>query len=163
MSIRKWILLAEDDGNDAGLTLHVLAGSPAPALVVHVKDGVQALNCLYRRAAFVSRDTGPPSLVLLDLKMPRVDGFAVLQQVKGDAAMRAIPIAVFTSSREPADLARSYDLGTNAYVVKPVDFDEFTRALQEIKRFWLNYNEQPPSRRAEPEPAPDNDSCALEE
>lgn len=144
MKPQKWILLAEDDVNDAGLTLRVLSNSPVPVVVVHVKDGAEALNCLYRRAAFESRDTGPPSLVLLDLKMPRVDGFSVLQKVKSDREMKAIPVAIFSSSKEPADLVRSYELGTNAYVVKPVDFQAFMDALQEIKSFWIRYNEQPP-------------------
>jgi CheY-like chemotaxis protein len=174
MKPQKWILLAEDDTNDAGLTLHVLSNMPSPVPVVHVKDGAEALSCLYRRDAFSSRDTGAPSLVLLDLKMPGVDGFAVLRQVKGDAAMSAVPVAVFTSSREPSDLARSYELGTNAYVVKPVDFEAFTRTLQEIQDFWLNCNEPPPERipaktriqAARPAPAPppaDNDQQAREE
>jgi CheY-like chemotaxis protein len=148
MKPHKWILLAEDDVNDAGLTLRVLSTAPTPVVVVHVKDGAEALNCLYRREGFQARDTGPPCLVLLDLKMPKVDGFAVLQKVKSDTAMKSIPVAIFSSSREPTDLVRSYELGTNAYVVKPVDFMAFREALQEIKDFWIKFNEQPPEGAA---------------
>jgi CheY-like chemotaxis protein len=148
MNTQKWILLVEDDSNDAGLALQVLTNKPSPVAVVHVKDGAEALNCLYRRDSFQARDTGPPALLLLDLKMPRVDGFAVLQQLKGDSALRAIPVTVFTSSREPSDLARSYELGTNSYVVKPLDFKAFTDVLRDIKKFWLDCNELPPEEMA---------------
>ena len=146
MNTPKWILLAEDDSNDARLTLHALIQTSSPVTVVHVKDGAEALNCLYRRDVFASRDTGPPALLLLDLKMPRVDGFAVLKQIKSDRDMKAVPVTVFTSSREPADVARSYELGTNAYVVKPVDFQALLKVLQGIKNFWINYNERPTER-----------------
>ncbi len=149
--MRKWILLAEDDTNDADLTLRAFAKLGSAVLVLRVRDGVEALNCLYRRAAFASRDTGPPALLLLDLKMPGADGFAVLRQMKEDSALKNIPVAVFTSSREPDDVRRSYQLGTNAYVVKPVGFREFVEALQEIQRFWLDLNE--PAPRGAPQAA----------
>jgi CheY-like chemotaxis protein len=102
----------------------------------------------YRRDAFASRDTGPPALLLLDLKMPRMDGFEVLRQIKSDPAMKAISVTVFSTSHEPADLARSYELGTNAYVVKPVDFQAFSRVLREIENFWLTCNQQPPDGKS---------------
>ena len=146
MNTQKWVLLVEDDSNDAGLAQHVLTQSPSPVIVVHVKDGAEALNCLRRRETFRSRDPTPPALLLLDLKMPRMDGFSVLEQVKRDTDLKTIPVTVFTSSSEPADLARSYELGTNAYVVKPVDFEAFRDVLDEIKDFWINHNEQPPAR-----------------
>ncbi len=172
MNLQKWILLVEDDANDAALILRVLTTAPCPAVVVHVKDGAEALNCVYRREGFESRDAGLPSLMLLDLKMPKVDGFSVLRQIKSDRATKAIPVTVFTSSKEPADLARSYDLGTNAYVVKPMDFESLTETLQEVKTFWMNYNETltgqtaetgPNRRRAPASLALDQNGSALEE
>jgi CheY-like chemotaxis protein len=146
MSKAKWILLAEDDPHDADLAQRVLADTFSPVEVVVVTDGVEALNCLYRRDAFASRDTKLPSLVLLDLKMPLMDGFDVLRQIKGDVQLRAIPTTVFSSSREPVDVIRAYELGANAYVVKPLDFQEFLDALQEIKRFWIDINEAVPGK-----------------
>src|SRR5262249_41041562 len=119
MKTHKWVLLVEDDANDADLVRQVLAKTRTDAEVVHVADGADALNCLYQRETFAIAEKGPPSLVLLDLKMSRVDGFAVLEQIKRDHGLKSIPVAVFTSSREEADIARSYHLGTNAYVVKP--------------------------------------------
>lgn len=144
MIMLKWILLVEDDLQDADMALRALTNGPLRVEVVHVKDGAEALNCLYHRDAFANRNNGPPALVLLDLKMPRLDGFDVLERVKSDSELRTIPVAVFTSSREQSDILRSYQLGTNAYVVKPVGFREFTNALQALGRFWLTINEPPP-------------------
>ncbi|PYR40041.1 MAG: two-component system response regulator, partial [Acidobacteria bacterium] len=112
--------------------------------VVVVRDGAAALDYLYRRSAFASRSPEPPGLLLLDLKMPKVDGLEVLQQIKGDRALRTIPIVVLTSSREESDLVRTYGLGVNAYVVKPVVFNEFMDAVKALGQFWAVVNEPPP-------------------
>jgi len=144
MNRHKWILLVEDSENDAALTLHALSLNQAPQDVIVARDGAEALDCLYQREGFHRRGTGNPVVMLLDLKMPRVDGLEVLRQVKIDPRLRTIPIVMFTSSREEADLVRSYHLGVNAYVVKPVDFQQFVAALSGIKMFWTIINEPPP-------------------
>ncbi|HEY2329906.1 MAG TPA: response regulator [Verrucomicrobiae bacterium] len=143
MSKSRWILLAEDNANDADLTTRALAANQSPIKVVLVTDGAEALDCLYRRGAFQSRDDDPPAVVLLDLKMPRVDGLEVLRQIKSDAALKNIPVVIFTSSKEWVDLARAYQLGANAYVVKPLGYQEFMSALKDVKKFWLIINELP--------------------
>ena len=146
------ILLAEDNANDVELTVAALKANRLANEVVVVRDGAQALDYLYRRAEFASREPGLPALVLLDLKMPKVDGLEVLRVLKTDPAMRAVPIVVLTSSREEQDLVRSYDLGVNAYVVKPVTFSRFVEALRELGVFWAEINEPPPGsigRRAD--------------
>jgi CheY-like chemotaxis protein len=145
MSHRKWILLAEDNSYDADLALRALAGDQLPWDVLLATDGQEALDCLYRRNAFSRRPVGPPALVVLDLKMPRVDGLEVLLRVKADAQLRVIPVVMFTSSSEETDVARCYQLGANAYVVKPVDFRRFGVVLKAIKTFWMVANE-PPTR-----------------
>ena len=142
----KWILIAEDDDKDADLTLHALlperSQSRAGVIVVH--DGSEALDCLYHRNNFQFRDDDDdPAFVLLDLKMPRVDGRGVLRQIKSDARLKLIPVVVFTSSREETDVAQCYHLGANAYVVKPVDFNKFVETVREIRDFWLECNELP--------------------
>jgi two-component system response regulator len=144
MTTPQWILLVEDNDHDADLAIRALAADGWQGEVVHAADGVEALDCLHRRGPFQSRSDGLPSLVVLDLKMPRVDGFEVLGRIKGDVRLRNIPVVVFTSSRERTDLDRSYQLGVNAYVVKPVNLQQFTDALSEIKRFWLQLNEPAP-------------------
>lgn len=144
MNKHKWILLAEDNENDADLVLRALSLNRAPEDVIVVRDGVEALDCLYQREGFHQRGTGNPIVVLLDLKMPRVNGLEVLRQVKADLNLRTIPIVMLTSSREEADVARSYHLGVNAYVVKPVGFREFVAALKEVRMFWTIINEPPP-------------------
>jgi CheY-like chemotaxis protein len=144
MTRRKWILLAEDNANDAYLTMRALSLNESPSEVVLAGDGAEVLDCLYRRGAFQSRDDDSPTVVLLDLKMPKVNGLEVLRQIKTDAGLKKIPVVVFTSSREQADLAQSYQLGANAYVVKPLGFQEFVSALKDVKKFWLVTNEPPP-------------------
>jgi CheY-like chemotaxis protein len=145
MTDGKWILLAEDNVNDADLAMRALAAQQAPSEVVLVVDGAEALDCLYRRGGFGLRTDDPPAVVLLDLKMPKVDGLEVLRQIKNDDALKHIPVVVFTSSREQSDLLRTYLLGVNAYVVKPLGFQEFVSALKEVKKFWLTINEAPPA------------------
>ena len=138
------ILLAEDNPNDVELTLAALRENHLANDVVVVRDGAEALDYLYKRNAFASRAGGNPALMLLDLKMPKVDGIEVLRQVKADPAIRTVPIVVLTSSREEQDLVRSYSLGVNAYVVKPVDFPEFVQAVRLLGGFWAVLNEPPP-------------------
>jgi len=138
------ILLAEDNINDIELTIAALRSNNVANEVVVVRDGAAALDYLYRRSAFASRSPEPPGLLLLDLKMPKVDGLEVLQQIKGDRALRTIPIVVLTSSREESDLVRTYGLGVNAYVVKPVVFKEFMDAVKVLGQFWAVVNEPPP-------------------
>jgi CheY-like chemotaxis protein len=146
-STDKFILLAEDDVVVAELVLHTLAThTPAPR-VVHVRDGVEALDFLYSRKKFEKRDAGSPAVVLLDLKMPRVDGLEVLRQVKSDPQLKATPIVMLTSSQDERDVRESYELGANAYVVKPVEFRKFASVLQQLELFWLGINHPPPLAR----------------
>lgn len=140
----KRILLAEDSAQDAELTLMALGEYRVANEVVHVRDGVQALDYLYRRGAFAMRDQGHPAVVLLDLKMPKVDGLDVLRAIKTDEQLKTIPVVMLTSSREETDLARCYNLGVNAYVVKPVSFRQFIQAIKDLGVFWTILNEPPP-------------------
>ncbi len=144
MNKHRWILLAEDNANDADLAMRALSASQSPGEVVWVGDGAAALDCLHRRGTFQSRNPGPPTVVLLDLKMPKVDGLEVLRQIKADAELRTIPVVVFTSSRERTDLLQCYHLSANAYVVKPVGFQEYVEAVKEVRKFWMGTNEAPP-------------------
>jgi CheY-like chemotaxis protein len=139
------ILMAEDSPNDVELSLAALRENHLMNEVVVTRDGAETLDYLYRRSAFQSRTGGNPALLLLDLKMPKVDGLEVLRQVKNDPQLRTIPVVVLTSSREEEDLVRSYNLGVNAYVVKPVEFTEFLTAVKTIGAFWAIVNEPPPT------------------
>ena len=140
----KPILLVEDNPNDLELTLIALAKSQLANEVVVVRDGAEALDFLYRRKGHESRNTLDPAVVLLDLKLPKVDGLEVLAKIKSDPDMRHTPIVMLTSSREESDLVRSYELGVNAFVVKPVGFREFFEAIQDLGVFWAVLNEPPP-------------------
>ena len=140
----KRILLAEDNANDLELTLAALEAIRLANEVVVVRDGAEALEYLFREGRFADRQDGVPALVLLDLKMPRVDGLEVLRRIKSDHRLRVIPVVMLTSSREEQDLVRSYQLGVNAYVVKPVAFAEFMEAVRQIGAFWAVVNEMPP-------------------
>ena len=149
MTEMRRILLAEDDPNDVELTLSALADHHIVNEVVVVRDGAQAIDYLECRNEFAGRADGPPALVLLDLKMPKMDGLEVLRYIKAHADLKTTPVVVLTSSREERDLVRSYELGVNAYVVKPVDFVDFVEAVRSIGGFWAVLNEAPPrSRRA---------------
>ncbi len=139
----KRIVLAEDNANDVELTLTALRENHVANEIVVVRDGAEALDYLYKRNGYADRSGGNPALVLLDLKMPKVDGIEVLRQVKSDPALKQIPVVVLTSSREEQDLVRTYDLGVNAYVVKPVDFHEFIDAVKLLGGFWAVVNETP--------------------
>lgn len=141
----KYILLAEDNPNDAELTLAALTDGHMVHPVETVHDGAEALDFLYRRGQFAGRNQGDPAVILLDIKMPKVDGLEVLQTIKKDPLLRFIPVVMLTSSREEADLVRSYQNGVNAYVVKPLNFDDFIRAVREIGLFWGFLNEPSPA------------------
>ena len=140
------ILLAEDSAQDIELTLNALAEHNITNSVTVARDGAEALDYLCKRGKFAGRANGNPVLLLLDLKMPKVDGLEVLRAVKSDPRLRTIPVVVLTSSREEQDVVRSYELGVNAYVVKPVEFDQFIRAVRDLGLFWLLINETPPER-----------------
>jgi CheY-like chemotaxis protein len=150
MSDLKPILLVEDNPKDVELTLAALEQSQLANEVVVLRDGAEALDFLYRRGKHESRNTVDPAVVLLDLKLPKVDGLEVLAKIKGDPAMRHTPIVMLTSSREESDLVRSYELGVNAFVVKPVGFREFFEAIQDVGIFWAVLNEPPPSNGRTP-------------
>ena len=140
----KRILLVDDSPRDTELALDALAQHNLANEVVAVRDGVEALDYLYRRGQFADRADGQPAVVLLDLKMPKVDGIEVLRQMKSDPDLKIVPVVVLTSSREGLDLARSYELGVNAYIVKPVQFQEFVEAVKQVGAFWAVVNEPPP-------------------
>ncbi len=140
----KPILLVEDNPKDLELTLLALEKSNLANDVVTVRDGVEALDYLFRREQYASRPEGNPAVILLDLKLPRVDGLQVLETIKADVSLRAVPVVMLTASREEKDLVRSYSLGVNAYVVKPVAFKDFLDAIQDLGVFWAVLNEPPP-------------------
>ncbi|HZM03848.1 MAG TPA: response regulator [Candidatus Saccharimonadales bacterium] len=146
ISNHKSILLVEDDPRDAELTLSALEEDHLASKVALVSNGAEALDYLYRRGTFKARTGGPPILVMLDLKMPLVNGLEVLQVMKGDGQLRTIPVVVLTSSREPVDLSACYQHGANAYVVQPLDFSEFMTAIKQLGVFWTAVNEPPPIR-----------------
>ena len=138
------ILIVEDDPKDVELTLTALEEYNLANEVVVTRDGEEALDYLYCRGNFTTRTNDHPAVLLLDLKLPKVDGLEVLQQIKSDEKLRMIPVVVLTSSREERDMVASYKLGVNAYVVKPVDFHEFVNAIKELGVFWAVINEPPP-------------------
>ena len=138
------ILIVEDDPNDVELTLTALADYNLANEVVVTRDGQQALDYLYGRGEFSARSNDNPAVMLLDLKLPKIGGLEVLQQIRSDPKLKMIPVVVLTSSNEEKDLIRSYELGVNAYVVKPVDFHEFVNAVKELGVFWAVINEPPP-------------------
>jgi CheY-like chemotaxis protein len=144
MSSLKRILLVEDDPKDVKLTLSGLAEYNLANEVVVAHDGEEALDYLYRRGAHQAREMGNPAVILLDLKLPKVNGIEVLQQIRADEKLKMIPVVVLTSSKEERDLVATYKLGVNAYVVKPVDFHQFVNAVKELGAFWAVINEPPP-------------------
>ena len=144
MEPRARILLVEDDPRDVELTMTALEDYNLTNEVVVVHDGEEALDYLYCRGKFESRINQNPAVMLLDLKLPKIDGLEVLEKVKSDEKLRMIPVVVLTSSREERDMVASYKLGVNAYVVKPVDFHEFVNAIKELGVFWAIINEPPP-------------------
>lgn len=139
------ILLVEDSKNDVELTLTALSEHKLANEVVVVNDGEQALSYLRRQGGYSGRRDGNPVVVLLDIKLPKVDGLEVLQQMRADPTLRTVPVVMLTSSREEQDIVRSYDLGVNAYVVKPVDFNSFVAAITDLGLFWAVINQPPPT------------------
>jgi two-component system response regulator len=137
------ILLAEDSPADAEMALDALREANLVNPVVHVEDGVEAMEYLLRRGSWSDRPEGNPAVLLLDIKMPRMDGLEVLQRMREDEALKRVPVVMLTSSKEESDLARSWDLGVNAYVVKPVDVDQFFAAVKTLGQFWAVFNEVP--------------------
>jgi len=139
------ILLAEDNPNDVELTLTALHSLNLANEIVVVNDGADVLDFLHRRNAFRDRPDLPPAVILLDLKMPKVDGLEALRLIRNDPETRVLPIVILTSSREESDLVKGYQLGANAYVVKPVDFEQFISAVSQLGVFWALVNEPPPA------------------
>ncbi|MBV8501293.1 MAG: response regulator [Paucibacter sp.] len=137
------ILLVEDNANDAELAMRSLQKGGMANTLLWVKDGEEALEYLFRTGAYADRGEGSPRLVFLDLKMPRLDGAQVLAQIKGDARTRRIPVVIMTSSQEERDMARTYDLGANSYIVKPLDFGAMVDVVRQAGFYWLAINQQP--------------------
>ena len=140
----KNVLLVEDSPYDVDLTLGALKPYQITNKIDVARDGGEALDYLYRRGLFAEREPGNPLLILLDLQMPKVDGIEVLRQIRADPLLRLIPVVVFTSSSEQQDVVDSYELGVNAYIVKPVEFGKFSEAVRHLGLFWLLMNEPPP-------------------
>jgi len=138
------ILLAEDDPNSVELTLEVLSEYNLANNVVVVEDGEQALDYLYRRGEYANRRSRNPVVIMLDIKMPKVDGLEVLRQIKSDPKLQAIPVVILTTSNMESDLIEGYRLGANAYVVKPVTFPDFVEAIKTLSVFWVLVNQPPP-------------------
>ncbi len=138
------ILLVEDDPHDVELTLSAPTENHLSNEIAVARDGAEALEYLYRRGAYDSREPGNPAVILLDLKLPKLDGLEVLKRIKADPDLKAVPVVMLTSSREEQDLAESYGSGANAYVVKPVGFGDFVEAVREVGLFWTDINQPPP-------------------
>jgi len=143
----KRVLLAEDSASDVELTLEALAQHNLANEVVVARDGAEAWDYLTCSGRFANRPPGNPAVVLLDLKMPKRDGLEVLKLMRADPALRSVPVVMLTSSNEESDVVRSYELGVNAYVVKPVAFDEFMTAVRNLGLFWAVLNQPPPEQR----------------
>lgn len=144
MSCLKTILLAEDNPNDVELTLAAMAENKLANHIKVVKDGVEAIEYLKCEGIYKEREGGNPAFLLLDIKMPRMDGIEVLRTIRDDPKLKTLPVVILTSSREEQDLITSYNLGVNAYVVKPVKFKDFIEAVKQIGSFWAVLNELPP-------------------
>ena len=143
MSEIRTILLAEDSPHDAEMAIDALREAHLANPIVHVEDGVEAIDYLFRRGKFADRPEGDPAVLLLDIKMPRMDGLEELKQLRDHETLKRMPVVILSSSREESDLARSWDLGVNAYVVKPVDVDQFFDAVRTLGKFWAVLNEVP--------------------
>ncbi|WP_394687547.1 response regulator [uncultured Xanthomonas sp.] len=143
MTAIRTILLAEDSPADAEMAVDALRDARLANPIVHVEDGVEAMDYLLRRGAYADREEGLPAVLLLDIKMPRLDGLEVLKLVRSEESLKRLPVVILSSSREESDLARSWDLGVNAYVVKPVDVDQFFTAVKTLGTFWALINQAP--------------------
>lgn len=149
MEYLKRILLVDDSPRDREMAIEALDAHHLANEVVALRDGAEALDYLYRRGEFASRADAQPIVILLDLKMPRVDGLEVLRQIKSDPELKLIPVVMMTSSREEQDVVRSYQLGVNAYVVKPVRFEQFVEAVRQMGGFWALLNQPPPGSKSQ--------------
>ena len=138
------ILLVEDNPDDVELTLHALKKHHISNAIVVVRDGAEALDYLFFKGAYANRDKSMPALMLLDLKLPKIDGHEVLRRIRSDERTKMLPVVILTSSKEQQDMINGYRNGANSYVRKPVDFDEFTKAVQTLGLYWLVMNEPPP-------------------
>jgi CheY-like chemotaxis protein len=138
------ILVVEDSPKDLELTLAALAKCQLANEIHVARDGAEALDYLHRTGSFANRNAGDPAVILLDLKLPKLDGLEVLERIKGEQQTQQIPVVMLTSSREERDLVRSYSLGVNSFVVKPVDFTAFFEAIQDLGMFWAVINHPPP-------------------
>jgi CheY-like chemotaxis protein len=145
MAERKRILLVEDNANDLELAMAAFEENGVGNEVITVRDGTEALDYLHRRGAHSERAAGQPCVIVLDIKMPKLGGLEVLRAIRADEQLKTLPVVMLSSSREQGDLVRSYQLGVNAYVVKPVDFAQFSTAVQQLGLFWGEVNEPPPS------------------
>ena len=143
MTAIRTILLAEDSPADAEMAVDALRDARLANPIVHVEDGVETMDYLLRRGAFANREEGLPAVLLLDIKMPRLDGLEVLKQIRNEESLKRLPVVILSSSREESDLARIWDLGVNAYVVKPVDVDQFFNAVKTLGTFWAVINQAP--------------------
>ena len=143
MSAIRTILLAEDSLADAEMAVDALREANLANPIVHVEDGVEAMEYLHRKGRFADRSDEDPAVLLLDIKMPRMDGLEVLQRIRAEDELKRLPVVILSSSREESDLARSWDLGVNAYVVKPVDVDQFFNAVKTLGTFWAVINQAP--------------------
>ncbi len=143
--VLKTILLVEDNPDDEALTVRALSRNGPKHHLHIVHDGVEALDYLFGTGAYAGRDLqAAPTVILLDLKLPRIDGLEVLRRIRADERTRAQPVVILTSSKEEQDLIQGYGLGANSYIRKPVDFTQFTEAVRQIGLYWLSFNEQPP-------------------
>jgi two-component system, response regulator len=143
------ILLVEDNPSDAELTLHALKKNKVANQIHLVRDGAEALDFIFGTGAYAERDVARrPKVILLDIKLPKVDGLEVLRAIKSDERTRTIPVVMLTSSREDRDIVEGYNLGVNSYIVKPVEFDQFTNAVRELGMYWLLLNRPPVDRAA---------------
>ncbi|MCS4235705.1 response regulator [Stenotrophomonas rhizophila] len=143
MTALRTILLAEDSPADAEMAVDALKEARLANPIVHVEDGVETMDYLLRRGAYANREEGLPAVLLLDIKMPRMDGLEVLREIRNTEELKRLPVVILSSSREESDLARSWDMGVNAYVVKPVDVDQFFGAVQTLGKFWAVINQAP--------------------
>ncbi|OBU67869.1 two-component system response regulator [Stenotrophomonas maltophilia] len=143
MTTLRTILLAEDSPADAEMAIDALKDAHLANPIVHVEDGVEVMDYLLRRGAYANREEGLPAVLLLDIKMPRMDGLEVLRQIRDHEELKRLPVVILSSSREESDLARSWDMGVNAYVVKPVDVDQFFGAVKTLGKFWALINQAP--------------------